>query len=271
MRLQAAFLLILILAAGRLCPGQDVESLNSGATEESQDASSTVNQDSSIKTSLIRVIPNVFQDQKRIIHFPLSVARGHHLKPVLAIAGITAGLVAFEEHNEQVFKRTQSFDGFNRIFSSQNTSIAMVAIPSAFYLVGLAKKDKYAQKSFWLAGEAVLDTAILTTVMKDIDRRWLPRDVPPDAGTANTWFKYKPGQHLAGNGSFPSGHTIAAFSLATVYAKRYPNPRWRVWLAYGLATIVGFSRVTLQSHFPSDVFAGGALGYAVANYIVLRR
>jgi membrane-associated phospholipid phosphatase len=42
-------------------------------------------------------------------------------------------------------------------------------------------------------------------------------------------------------------------------------------VAYGLAGLVGFSRVTLQSHFPSDVFAGAALGYVISHDIVLRR
>ena len=61
--------------------------------------------------------------------------------------------------------------------------------------------------------------------------------------------------HYLGPGGFPSGHTIAAFSIATVFAERYHRHRWVPWTAYGLAGLIGFSRVTLQAHFPSDVFA----------------
>jgi membrane-associated phospholipid phosphatase len=56
-----------------------------------------------------------------------------------------------------------------------------------------------------------------------------------------------------------------------VFADRYRQHRWAPWLAYGLAGLVGFSRISLQSHFPSDVFAGGALGYFISDYVVLRR
>jgi membrane-associated phospholipid phosphatase len=69
----------------------------------------------------------------------------------------------------------------------------------------------------------------------------------------------------------PSGHEIAIMAVATTFARRYPHPAWHRWLAYGLAAVAGASRVTLQSHFTSDTFAGGALGYVIARYVVLGR
>jgi membrane-associated phospholipid phosphatase len=217
-----------------------------------------------------RLVPNMVRDQKQIWLFPVSVAHGHHLAPTLAVAGITAGLVALDERNMNYFRGTQSFGRFNKVFSGSNTSLGMEVFPAAFYAIGLMRKDSYAQHTVLLAGEAVLDSEILTTVMKDLDRRFRPASIPPNGEFSQSWFKETHGSYLGGVGSFPSGHTIAAFSIATVFANRYPNPRWHVWLAYGLASLVGFSRVSLQSHFPSDVFAGAALGYAIAHYIVLR-
>lgn len=74
-----------------------------------------------------------------------------------------------------------------------------------------------------------------------------------------------------GHGGFPSGHTIAAFSVATVIARRYGKThRWVPYLAYGLAATIGFSRVTTLAHFPSDVFLGAALDYSVSRFAVLR-
>lgn len=57
--------------------------------------------------------------------------------------------------------------------------------------------------------------------------------------------------------SFPSGHTATAFAAATVLGKYYP--RYRPYL-YGLAVLVGLSRVYTQAHWPADVFLGAALG-----------
>ena len=217
-----------------------------------------------------QLVPNMLQDQKQIWLFPVSVAHGHHLVPTLAVAGITAGLIALDRRNMNYIRSTPSLSGFNKVFSGTNTSLGMEIFPAAFYGIGLLRKDSYAQHTVLLAGEAVLDSEILTTVMKDIDRRYRPASIPPNGNLSQSWFKETRGSYLGGVGSFPSGHTIAAFSIATVFAQRYPNPRWHVWVAYGLAGLVGFSRVSRQSHFPSDVFAGAALGYAIAHYVVLR-
>lgn len=217
-----------------------------------------------------RLVPNLVHDQKQIALFPRSLARGNHLRPTIAFAGVTAALVAgadvpVAEH----FRRTTSFAGFNRALSSTNTSAALFAIPSAFYAVGLARRDAYAQHTFLLAGEAVLDSEILTSVMKDIDRRLYPGDVPPNGDFAGTWFKKTTGGYVGGMGSFPSGHGIAAFSLATVFADRYRNHAWVRWTSYGLAGVVSFSRLSLQAHFLSDSVAGGVIGYVVAHNVVL--
>ena len=45
---------------------------------------------------------------------------------------------------------------------------------------------------------------------------------------------------------------------------------WAPYAAYGLAGVIGFSRISLLSHFPSDVFMGAALGYSISRFVVLR-
>jgi membrane-associated phospholipid phosphatase len=69
----------------------------------------------------------------------------------------------------------------------------------------------------------------------------------------------------------PSGHTIAAFSVAMIVARRCGNHKWVPYVSYGMAALVGFSRLTLSAHVVSDVFVGGALGYSVSRFAVLQQ
>ena len=217
-----------------------------------------------------RLTPNLIHDQKAVWLFPLSVAKGRNVKPTLAVAGATVGLVALDPYTGRHFQKNKTTDyrQFNRIFSSTNTAIGTFALPLALYGVGLIRRDVYAQRTFLLAGEAVLTSEILTSVMKDVTRRANPALVPPGGDFSDTWFKKEHGNWVRGIGAFPSGHTISAFSVATVYAKRYPSRKWKPIVAYSLAGIVGFSRSSLETHFVSDVVLGAALGYFIGNYIV---
>jgi len=179
-------------------------------------------------------------------------------------------MVALDPHDTPYFRRTDTFTDFNRVFSGRNTALANTIFPLSFYALALARKDKYAQNTALLAGEAVLDAQFLTFVMKHVDRRLRPIAVAPDGDFSHTWFKSH-GRFISGRGSFPSGHTITAFSMATIFAERYKRHRWVPWVAYPLAGLIGFSRVSLQSHFPSDVFAGAVLGYSISRFVVLQQ
>jgi membrane-associated phospholipid phosphatase len=217
-----------------------------------------------------RLTPNLIDDQKTVWLFPLSVAKGRHIKPTLAIAGTTVGLVALDPYTGRYFQKNKTTDyrQFNKIFSSTNTAIGTFAVPLALYGVGLIRRDVYAQRTFLLAGEAVLTSEILTSVMKDVTRRANPALIPPGGDFSDTWFKKEQGNWVRGIGAFPSGHTISAFSVATVYAKRYPNRKWKPIVAYSLAGIVGLSRSSLETHFVSDVALGAALGYFIGRHVV---
>jgi undecaprenyl-diphosphatase len=61
--------------------------------------------------------------------------------------------------------------------------------------------------------------------------------------------------------SLPSGHTAAAFLMATVIMHFYPS---LCVLAYTWASLIGLSRIVLRVHFPLDVLIGATLGIAVA-------
>jgi undecaprenyl-diphosphatase len=61
--------------------------------------------------------------------------------------------------------------------------------------------------------------------------------------------------------SFPSGHTSAAFLMATLLGRFFPECQV---LAFGWAGLIGLSRVVLGVHFPTDIIAGAMMGSSVA-------
>ena len=60
--------------------------------------------------------------------------------------------------------------------------------------------------------------------------------------------------------SFPSGHTMRIFASAYIFSKFWPRFRIPFYL---IASLVGFSRIYLGQHYPSDVLAGILMGLAV--------
>lgn len=66
--------------------------------------------------------------------------------------------------------------------------------------------------------------------------------------------------------SFPSGHTFASFAAAGVIA--HYLRRW-TWPVFILASVIGFSRVYVGVHYPTDVLVGGIFGFLVAKLVML--
>ncbi|HXP83811.1 MAG TPA: phosphatase PAP2 family protein [Bryobacteraceae bacterium] len=224
--------------------------------------------------SLKQFLPRMAADQKRIWSFPVTAAQGKGWKPALGVIGATAALIALDPIDTPYFQRTSfqqapAVHRFNHVLSGTNTALAIAAVPVSFYVTGLVRKDSYASQTALLAGEAVANAEIVALVMKDVDRRMRPSEVGPNGNFSDTWFETK-NRSAGGFGSFPSGHSAAAFAVANVFAERYPKHRWVPWVAYGIAGAIGFSRVSGQAHFPSDVFLGAALGFSTSHYVVLR-
>lgn len=92
-------------------------------------------------------------------------------------------------------------------------------------------------------------------------RDWIGRRRPP-----LVYPEPKPLVHVPHSGSFPSGHTTAAFACAAVIA--WLAPRF-AFTAFLLAGAIAWSRVYVGVHWPLDVFGGAALGLLVATALLM--
>ena len=220
-----------------------------------------------------RLLPNLISDQERIWSFPFRLVQGQDWIATGTVVGTAGGLMLLDPTEAAYFRRTATFHTFNNFFTGNATVLGTVLAPASLYATGLIRKDSKMQHTALLAGEAVGDAELLTTVLKDATRRVRPAGFPNSGNYSDSWFESNGSLHayIRGNGSFPSGHTIAAFSVATIIARRYGNHRWVPYAAYGMAAAVGFSRLSLSAHFLSDVFMGGALGYSISRFTVLRQ
>ena len=105
-------------------------------------------------------------------------------------------------------------------------------------------------------GTSVIEAVGITYAAKHIIGRDRPFVKYPDKIHAY-------GAPDADSPSFPSGHTAAAFSLATSLSITYP--KWYVIAPSAVwACGVGFARMNQGVHYPSDVVAGAAIGVGCA-------
>lgn len=186
------------------------------------------------------------------------------------MVGLAAGMIAADAHEARYFRDTNQYSEFNEAFNTNATQIGILVAPAALYFGGAISKNSKMRTTALLAGEAIASSAILETAMKAVDRRVRPMNIPANGNYWDSWFESR-GSLTGGRSSFPSGHAITAFAVATVISRRYSNHRWVTPVAYGVAGLIDFSRLTLSAHYLSDVFIGSALGYSVGRFVVLRQ
>lgn len=250
------FLSATIIVA-RPAAAQDSTSDNAAGSHTAEDRS----------VSLKELPGNILADEKDIWLFPVKLVHGEHWWPTIGIVGVTGALVATDAHTAPPFRTTNDFSGFNRAFSGSNAAAIIVAVPAAIYGVGWLRKDNYDKESGLLAGEAVADGFLLNIPFKALAARRQPLSYYGNGPYTDSFFN---GSHNPfHSGGFFSDHAMAATAVATVMAHRYRQHHWVPFVAYGLAGVISFSRITTSNHFPGDVFFGGAMGFVIARYAVL--
>jgi membrane-associated phospholipid phosphatase len=139
------------------------------------------------------------------------------------------------------------------IATSASVNYMIVAAPVGLFVGSLFEGQKdMRQKSYEVAG-AIFLTVGETYLLKLAIARDRPYITYPDIRNLAT----------ESNLSFPSGHTSAAFAVATSLSLNYP--KWYVTVPSFLwASSVGYSRMREGVHYPTDVLGGMVLGIGTA-------
>jgi membrane-associated phospholipid phosphatase len=121
--------------------------------------------------------------------------------------------------------------------------------PGVLIVKGLVTKNK---SDLWNSTE-MLSTSLISSLMVYGLKSTFQRDRPfityPDI------VKHTHG----GSYSMPSGHTSICFATATAVSLIYP--KWYVIAPmYTWASLVGYSRMYLGVHYPTDILAGAIVG-----------
>jgi hypothetical protein len=196
-----------------------------------------------------RSIHRIGQDQKRLYLAPFE---RHNLKwDALVLAG-TGTLLVFDRRIESHI----SHSNFNAWQITSDVTIAgLSASLAAIYLYGAKTEHRHARETGELELETLVNTFLIYTPMQLI----FARQRPDEGNGQGDFFK-----HHAINTSFPGGHAMFTFAMASVLADEYPKP-WARVLAYGAATVVTVSRFMARDHWASDMFIGAGLGTAIAE------
>ena len=137
---------------------------------------------------------------------------------------------------------------------SHSGIILPIGVPTAMGIYALVKKDQPLLKDAVYIGTSVIEALGITYAFKYTFDRQRPFEKYPD--------RIHPIEK-EDSPSFPSGHTAAAFSLATSLSITYP--KWYVIAPSALwACGVGFARINQGVHYPSDVLTGAVIGTGCA-------
>jgi len=232
-------------------------------------------EDSTLKNS-VWVLKGFFQDEAKLWTSPLKI-KGKQIKFWVPVFGVTMLSLANDEKIYSEFKNYQSkhkwVSDISPVFTQGGENITSISVCGLFYLGGLAFHNEKAKQTGFLSIEALGHAGLIVTFGKLITGRQRPGY---DNGK-DSWHWFPASFKQFGEDpqpkydAFPSGHTIAAWSIATVIAKQYKDCKIVPVLAYTAATCVGLSRITEDAHWMSDVIIGASLGYTIGSFVARER
>src|SRR6266446_3247437 len=176
---------------------------------------------------------------------------------LVPLSGITAGLFVTDRDFSKHLSQSPTTIRHYKTLSNAGVA-ALVGGAGGMWVLGHVKHNEHWSETGFLAGEAALNSLVMVEGLKYS----LRRERPYQGDGSGSFFQ-------SSGTSFPSEHAAAAWSIAGVVAHEYPGPLTKA-MAYGLASLVSFSRVRAHQHFPSDVLVGTVIGNLVAQNIYSR-
>jgi membrane-associated phospholipid phosphatase len=197
---------------------------------------------------------SILVDQKAIWTSPFHMTR-QDARWWLTFGAIVGAAVATDHLSSQQLPNTPDQRRFSRDISQVGAAYTLIPILGGLYVSGVLAKSAKLRGTGLLGGEAVADALIVSEVLKYAAGRQRP--LVGDGG----------GHFFHGGDSFPSGHAIESFALASVIAHRWRHNKAAVIAVYGLATLVSASRFSGQKHFASDILVGGVMGWFIGTHV----
>jgi hypothetical protein len=200
------------------------------------------------------------QDQKAIWTSPAHI-RIQDLDWLVPLAAVTGLAIATDRDAMLHVVPIDAKQNKRSIDASNVLTGGMVGAPVALLGWGELRNNPRARETGLLGTEAIVDGLVVEQVMKVA----FLRERPAIDNANGKFFQTSVGI----DGSFPSNHTVLAWSSAAVLADEYPSMLNRL-LIYSAATGVSMTRVMGREHFPSDVLVGSAAGWLVGHYVFRR-
>lgn len=135
-------------------------------------------------------------------------------------------------------------------------AMVFVVIAVAVYVFG---ERKISEVIFYLLSVGV--SVVLANVVKLFVMRARPIQINWES-IGYTQGIYQLDKYSSSS-SFFSSHSASAFCIAMFAYMAFKRNRWLAYIAFIWAVIVGYSRIYVGKHFPSDVFVGMLVGIAV--------
>jgi len=223
----------------------DAPEMTTGETTTDETTISSDQQPGLLKRSARRIAA----DQKRLYLAPF---KPHNFKwDALVLAG-TGAFLAADRHIENNVPNSH----FRLYQDTSDIAIGGLAGSLAgVWLYGIKTEHRHARETGELELETLVNTFLVYTPMQLI----FARQRPGEGNGQGDFF-----QHHSVNTSFPGGHAMFTWAMASVLADEYPKP-WARVLSYGAAFTVTFTRFMARDHWSSDMFVGTALGLGIAE------